>query len=129
MIFVDTGFLLALAQPTDGLHRIAMAWAKVVSEPLVVTEYVIWEVFNSLSAPPDRPKAHLILASLTVPSSRYEIVCASAEVFQAGIQLHRDRPDKDWSLTDCISFQVMRQRSISRALAYDLHFVQRVLKR
>jgi hypothetical protein len=39
MIFVDSGFLLAFAQPTDALHRRAEAWARVIAEPLLVTEY------------------------------------------------------------------------------------------
>ena len=51
MIFVDRGFLLALAQP-NALHNSAVVWANSLSEPLLVTEYVIWEVFNSLSKPP-----------------------------------------------------------------------------
>jgi predicted nucleic acid-binding protein len=44
--------------------------------------------------------------------------------FTAGLQLHRERQDKDWSLTDCISFIVTRRREIQHALTYDHHFVQ-----
>ena len=32
--------------------------------------------------------------------------------------------DKGWSLGDCVSFVVMEHRSITEALAHDLHFVQ-----
>ena len=52
MIFVDTGFLLAFAQPADGLHERAKAWASAITEPLLVTEYVLWETVNGLSKPP-----------------------------------------------------------------------------
>ena len=38
--------------------------------------------------------------------------------------LHLERQDKEWSLTDCISFLVMQRRSIRQALAYDHHFAQ-----
>lgn len=38
--------------------------------------------------------------------------------------MHRERPDKEWSLTDCISFALMGERRIQRALAYDHHFEQ-----
>ena len=124
MIFVDSGFLLALAQPTDALHNSAVVWANSLTEPLLVTEYVIWEVFNSLSMPPDRAKAHLILSHLESPASPYEIVHASRDLFLAGTKLHGERPDKEWSLTDCISFHVMRERGIHRALAHDQHFAQ-----
>ena len=49
---------------------------------------------------------------------------ASPRLFAAGLDLYRNRPDKAWSLTDCISFVVMRERSITEALAYDRHFEQ-----
>ena len=53
-----------------------------------------------------------------------ELVQASPLLFDAGLRWHRDRPDKEWSLTDCISFAVMSERKILRALAYDHHFEQ-----
>ncbi len=39
MMLADTGFFLALAQPRDALHGRARAWARVVREPLLVSEY------------------------------------------------------------------------------------------
>ncbi len=41
MIFLDTGFFLAISQPKDQLHSRASAWAKVINDPLLLTEYVI----------------------------------------------------------------------------------------
>ena len=52
------------------------------------------------------------------------MVFASADLFDAGMTLHRDRPDKQWSLTDCISFIVMEHRQLDRALTPDHHFEQ-----
>lgn len=123
MIFVDSGYLVALAERKDSLHARAIAWAQRVREPLVVTEYVFWETFNALSAPVDRPKGHKLLSDY-VSSPAHEFLNASRELFQAGISLHRARRDKAWSLTDCISFHVMQERGISQALAYDEHFEQ-----
>lgn len=45
-------------------------------------------------------------------------------VYQAGFDLFAARPDKAWSLTDCISFGVMRERGLSDALTADHHFEQ-----
>jgi predicted nucleic acid-binding protein len=123
MIFVDTSFLLAVLNPRDTLYSRAQAWAALIAEPLLVTEYVVWEMVNSLSLPVDRPKAHLAVQEIqTAPD--WEWVPASNPLFVAGMQLHRERGDKSWSLTDCISFQVMQQRNIRRALTYDHHFEQ-----
>jgi predicted nucleic acid-binding protein len=123
MILVDTGYFLALAQPRDALHVRAVAWSAAVTEPLLVTEYVLWETVNGLSAPVDRPKAHRLL-QIVSSSAGYEIVRASAELSQAGLQLHAERADKAWSWTDCISFVVMAERGIPRALTHDHHFEQ-----
>ena len=52
------------------------------------------------------------------------LVPASADLWRGGIALFAARPDKDWSLTDCISFVVMQERSITDALTADHHFEQ-----
>ena len=52
------------------------------------------------------------------------VIPQSRESFLAGLQLYRDRPDKSYSLTDCISMQVMRKRNIIEALTADHHFTQ-----
>jgi predicted nucleic acid-binding protein len=123
MIFIDTGYLIAVLRTTDELHRRALAWSEALHDRLIVSEHVLWEAVNELSAPLDRPAAHQMLAEIKADSS-CEVVWASPELFEAGARLHEQRPDKAWSLTDCISFHIMREREISRALAYDHHFQQ-----
>jgi predicted nucleic acid-binding protein len=123
MILVDSGFLLALAQPADALHGRAVAWAGSLSEALLVTDYVLCETVNGLSKRADRPRAHRIVEAIS-DDPNYTVVPASSDLFAAGLRLHRERLDKEWSLTDCISFHLMRERAITRALAYDIHFQQ-----
>jgi len=38
--------------------------------------------------------------------------------------LYEQRPDKEYSLTDCISMQVMKAMGITEVLTHDRHFVQ-----
>lgn len=123
MILLDTGYFLALVRPRDALFPRAQAWAQAVSGEFLVTEYVLWETANALSQPAERPKFHALLARLQ-SSPVTELLAASLELWQAGVQLHAERIDKEWSLTDCISFLVMWQRGIVQALAYDHHFEQ-----
>jgi len=52
------------------------------------------------------------------------IVPVSHELYGAGLELYRSRPDKRWSLTDCISFVIMQRRGLTDALAADSDFVQ-----
>jgi uncharacterized protein len=123
MIFLDTGYLLALFDPADELRPRAMSWSFTLREGCLITEYVLWECVNAFSRPADRSAAHVLVDYLCAEPG-YEIVPASPGLFAAGLRLHRERTDKAWSLTDCISFHVMRARGIERALAYDAHFEQ-----
>lgn len=123
MIFVDTGYLLALLNPGDELFERAQRWAASIHEPLMTTEYVLWELVNALSDPIDRPKVHAAVAEIR-SSPDWVLLPAGPELFAAGLAFHQARPDKHWSHTDCMSFLVMNERGPPRALAFDRHFEQ-----
>jgi len=125
MIFVDAGYLIALVRARDRLHRRAALWAHTmaVSERLLTTEYVLCEAINGLSRVPERRRAHLLIDSIEA-SPLWELVTGSAGWFRQGLEMHRQYSDKDWSITDCISFLVMRERGILLALTHDRHFEQ-----
>jgi predicted nucleic acid-binding protein len=59
---------------------------------------------------------------LTNPAIR--VVEQSRDSFLAGLDLYQSRPDKGYSLTDCISMQTMRRGRITEALTNDHHFEQ-----
>jgi len=123
MILLDTGYVVALFSPDDALHERAVAWSRHLNEPLLVTEYVLWECVNTFSRPKDRPSAHALIQYVRSDPA-CELVHATPGLLAAGLQLHGDRPDKEWSLTDCVSFHLMWERSVTRALAHDSHFQQ-----
>lgn len=124
MIFIDTGHLVALLNPRDALHDRASAWSGFLrGRRLLVTEYVVIEAVNFFRAPGRRNRAEAIVRLLR-NTPAVEFVNAGAEWFDAGWKLFRTRPDKEWSLTDCISFCVMEERGIREALAHDEHFEQ-----
>lgn len=53
-----------------------------------------------------------------------KIIRLTPALLDRGIQRFRDRPDKDWPLTDCVSFVVMEDEGIREALTGDQHFEQ-----
>ena len=52
------------------------------------------------------------------------VVAQTRKLFLNGFILYRARADKGYSLTDCVSMTIMRQRRISEAVTTDHHFEQ-----
>jgi predicted nucleic acid-binding protein len=57
-------------------------------------------------------------------SSACEVVPADRETLDRALVLYHEHADKEWTLTDCVSFVVMRDRELSEALTQDRHFEQ-----
>jgi predicted nucleic acid-binding protein len=122
-IFIDTFYYLAILNPRDASHSLAMEITSGLSGPLFTTEFVLLEVADALSHPIERPK-FLELFDYMASQSEVTVIEAGTQLLRRGTDLYRSRPDKDWPLTDCISFVVMEQHGIQDALTGDNHFRQ-----
>ena len=123
MKFADTSYLLALLNPDDELHDSATALSAALNEVVVTTMWVLTKLGDALHRGRNRETFTRFLDTLGEHED-FEVVPASPELFQRGVMLFRARPDKEWSLTDCISFAVMTERKLSEALTADHHFEQ-----
>jgi len=121
--FADTSFYVALTSPADAWHAKADEIARTNRTSIVTTEHVLTEVANLLSGPTDRA-VFLELIRQIDSDPNTEVVGASPELWRLGLVLFAARPDKEWSLTDCISFEMMRERGLTVALSADHHFEQ-----
>lgn len=122
-VFVDTAYWLALLVKGDQYHAHAVAWSEIVTPPLVTTQAVLFEVADALTIPPVREMAAQFLDSAT-SDPQLTIVTADRTLLGEAIELFCERPDKDWGLTDCLSFVVMQQYGLTASLTCDQHFVQ-----
>ena len=122
-VFADTTFYVAVLNPRDSLHSAASNWAAQVRRNTVTTEFVLLETANFFKLPADRRRFADLVEHLTADATTTIIPC-DAELFRRGMRLYRERADKEWSLTDCISFVVMDDRGIADALTADRHFQQ-----
>ena len=125
-LFLDTGYAVALALERDQYHERAVELVDRIEQDsmqLVTTRAVIVEIGNALADPAHREKAVEHIAALG-RNPTVEIVSLSEELFRRGFALYRERQDKSWGLTDCLSFVVMRERDIREALSADEDFEQ-----
>jgi uncharacterized protein len=122
--FMDTYYFLALRNPTDAGHAKALALTRQLGpQKLVTTTWVLTEVADALAAPLNRSGFPDLLRRLRSDPNTSIVPCEEA-LFQRGVDLYESRPDKEWSLTDCISFVAMQEQGLTEALTGDHHFEQ-----
>lgn len=124
-VFADTFYWVALIHRKDAKHRVVVQWSHAsTSVTLFTTEEVLTEVLAFCSADEGlRAKAVTTVRSILVAATVH-VVPQSHESFLDGLSLYESRPDKGYSLTDCISMQVMRREGLSDVLTNDRHFEQ-----
>ncbi len=116
-------FYVALINQRDAWHSRVAAYARSHDDEIVTTEWVLTEVADALAASRARVRVQAAFQTLTAdPTTR--VIGASSKLFVRGLELYHQRPDKDWSLTDCISFVVMADEGLREALTGDRHFAQ-----
>lgn len=125
-VFADTFYWAALTSTEDKDHARAMDFSRFLRpDRIVTTDEVLIEylAFFAGAKPSVRRQAGNNVDVL-IRSSAVVVIPLSRESFLAGLELYRVRPDKSYSLTDCISTQTMRREGITQVLTNDRHFQQ-----
>lgn len=120
-VFADTFYWIALTDTTDNAHDHALR----ITDDIVTTDEVLTEYLTFFCAAPEFMRREVALAVVDIlQDPTVKVIPQSHESFMAGHKLYLDRPDKGYSLTDCISMQTMRREGITDALTNDRHFEQ-----
>jgi predicted nucleic acid-binding protein len=130
-VFLDTGYVIALELKSDENHKKALKhWRSVArSLPLLVTtSYVFDEIVTFFNSRGHHTKAAEI-GNRLLSSPSIRLIHVEEDLFQEGWNYFQKHKDKDYSMTDCISFLVMHEFGIDTAFAFDKHFVQAGFKR
>ena len=125
-VFLDTAYAIALSSPNDLFHNRAVPLAdEVIAGGVrwVTTRAVVLEIGNALAKQRYRQAAVKLLKALEADSS-IEILPLTEQIYEQAWRLYRRRPDKEWGLTDCISFVVMQEHGLTEVLSTDEHFQQ-----
>ncbi|MEX0641066.1 MAG: PIN domain-containing protein [Pirellulales bacterium] len=123
-VFADAVFYIALLSKRDQNHAAAKRLAQSYSGRIVTTEYVLLEAGNYLSSSKRRRLKFVELMDWLQADPNTRIVPSSHDTWTSGLAIYKQRLDKNWSLTDCISMVVMKQEGLTEALTADHHFEQ-----
>jgi predicted nucleic acid-binding protein len=121
--FADTYFFIALLFENDEAHAQAQARVAELSGRPYTSVWVLTEVADALAVPGRRERFAPFLQFLRA-SPLVTIVPPDQTLFDRGVVFYDGRPDKSWSLTDCISFVIMQDHGLRDALTGDHRFEQ-----
>lgn len=122
-VFADAFYFVGLVNRADEHHPKAVAAAQELRGSLITTEWVLAEFADALAESASRRLVAQFIRDLE-SDSKVRVIRAGTELFQRGLELYDKRRDKGWSLTDCISFVVMKDEDIQDVLTGDKHFDQ-----
>ena len=126
LVFADTHWWIATTNPRDqwalGARRLRRELGEVT---VVTTDEVMVEFVGYMCGlgPLLRRKASQVLRS-TLDDPLVRVDRQSRQSLLAGLARFDRRPDKGYSLVDCISMNLMEELGIREALTGDHHFEQ-----
>ena len=126
VVFVDSFAWIAAINKSDNYHKISLNTIDYLLNrkvKLITSNYVIIETINALSKVEFR-KAVIEFIGKLKKSPSIEIIRITDEMYDNAWKLYKERMDKDWGITDCTSFEVMRIFNIKKAFTNDKHFEQ-----
>ena len=125
-IFADACYWIALLHRNDQLHAAANATrTHLKNAHVVTTDEVLSEVLTFFCCHGQQMRA---ASAQTVEGLRTDahvtVIEQSRATFDGGLRRYKKFADKEWSLADCVSFELMSRDGITEALTDDLHFEQ-----
>jgi predicted nucleic acid-binding protein len=122
-VFADAFYFVARLNRRDQRHERVIAFSRNFRARLVTTDWVLMEVADALAKSECRSRVREFVLHLR-QSPGSEVVPASRESLEKALEMYHEHGDKEWTLTDCVSFVVMQERELTEALTQDHHFGQ-----
>jgi predicted nucleic acid-binding protein len=122
--FADTFYWIALIHRKDARHQAVLEFSRTFTSLLVTTDEVLTEVLALSSSDEALRKAAGRIVRRILSAAVVRVIPQSRQSFMDGLDLYEARPDKGYSLADCISMQTMRREGLVDVLTNDRHFEQ-----
>jgi uncharacterized protein len=124
-LFLDTSGWLAVLSGREASHERARAAysEQVLGGGALVTTALILAEMQVLLLKLSGPAAALRFLDAVAADHTHEVIDVDRDLRLAAVERWLRRfADQEFSLTDAVSFEVMRRRRLRRALALDRHF-------
>jgi hypothetical protein len=122
-VFADAFYFVARLNRHDEHHERVLKFSQGFRARLLTSDWVLMEVADALAASECRGRVREFILYLR-GTTACEVVPASRELLDRALDLYHQHADKKWTLTDCVSFVIMRERQLTEALTGDKHFEQ-----
>ncbi len=125
-VFVDTAALVAQINKRDNLHIQAVSINQQLvlkGKKLVTSMCVIDETVTELTGRVPHPNIVGYIEDI-FSSQIFVALHVTKHHEKTAWNLYKERQDKLWGFTDCISFVIMKEHGITEAFTSDHHFVQ-----
>lgn len=123
VVFADAFYFVARLNRCDQHHQRVLEFSRAFRARLLTSDWVLMEVADALAASDCRGRVREFILHLR-GTAACEIVPTSRELLDRALDLYHQHADKQWPLTDCVSFVIMRERNVTDALTGDKHFEQ-----
>jgi len=123
VVFADAFYFVARLNRRDQHHERVLAFSRNFRGRLLTSDWVLMEVADALAKSDCRARVGEFILQLR-QSAGCEIIAETREILDRALAIYGQHADKEWTLTDCTSFVIMRDRGIMEALTQDHHFEQ-----
>ncbi len=124
-VFADTFYFIALANPFDSFHKQVTEVSKSNNYTIFTSDEILIEFLTYFSAAKIFTKSKAIqITNFILSSQEICVLSQSRDSFLKGLELYKNRLDKGYSLTDCISMTRMKENNLNLVLTKDSHFKQ-----
>ena len=124
-VFADTFYWIAIFNERDSRHKDAIAFSQANTDTIIITtDEVLTEFLAYFSGDLEARIGAAEVVGDILEDANVRVVEQSRESFLKGLELYKARPDKGYSLTDCISMNTMRAEGVADVLTNDVHFTQ-----
>jgi len=124
-VFADSHYWIAIVNPRDHWTEAAKAAKLQLGEALIVTtDEVLTEFLAALRSGEHMRKQAARMVRIILENPNVKVIPQTRDSFLKGLSFYESRNDKEYSLIDCISMNVMRNESLVEVLTNDRHFEQ-----